>query len=114
MKMDRLSEPTNALAKTILTEVGFEDRLIGYRLRERSGPMPMTLYSFEEVVILLSDSGPRIEFNRLERWLRETMADDELADRIKLLIDRDRSDYEKSVCIRNLMLERLIQCKKIV
>jgi len=114
MNMERLSEPTTALATNILTEVGFEDRLFGYRLRERSGLMPITLYSFEEVVVLLSDSNPRIEFNRLERWLRETMGDKELADRINLLINKDTSDQKKSIRIRNLMIERLVQCKKIV
>jgi len=50
----------------------------------------------------------------LERWLRETMGDKELADRINLLINKDTSDQKKSIRIRNLMIERLVQCKKIV
>ncbi len=110
--MKGLSEPANELATRILAEVGFEDRLIGYRLKERSGLMSITLYSFEEVVVLLSDSNPRIDFNRLESWIRETMGDSELAGKVKQVIAVDTSGQDKSFLIRDLMIERLLQCKK--
>ena len=110
--MKTLSEPSQALAIRILDEVGFEDRLIGYRFRERSGMMPVTLYSFEEVVALLMDSNPRIDFSRLENWLRKPVKDYELAERVKQVADQDISDQEKSELIRNLMIKRLLQCKK--
>ena len=114
MTMEKLAEPTRDLAEKVLNEVGFEDRIIGYRLRERSGLMSITLYSFEEVVVLLYDSNPRIDFNRLEMWIRETMGDGELAGKVKQVIEKDISDQEKSFAIRDLMLERLLQCKKVV
>ena len=112
--MKTLSEPTQEMAISILTEVGFEDRLIGYRFRERSGMMPVTLYSFEEVVALLMDSNPRIDFSRLENWLRKAVKDSELAEKVKQVADQDISDQKKSELIRNLMLERLLQCKKSI
>jgi hypothetical protein len=112
--MERLSDPSRSLASRILAEVGFEERFMGYRLHERAGAMPMTLYSFEEVVGLLMDSHPRIDFNGLEKWIREVMGDDELSRRIRGLIDRDTSERDRSHRIRDLMIERLLQCKVVM
>ncbi len=111
--MDQLEEPAAELVSNVLSEVGFEDRLIGYRLRERSGMTAITLYSFEEVVVLLSDAHPRLDFSRLEKWLRETINDQELAVKIKQVMEQKASDQEKSLGIRDLMLKRLVQCRKI-
>ena len=97
-----------------MAEVGFEERLIGYRLRERSGPMSITPYSFEEVVGLLCDPHPRIDFNQLEVWIREVMGDEELAGKIKEVAREDISDQERAWRIRDLMGERLLQCKEVV
>jgi hypothetical protein len=108
--MANLSVPSEGLVSRILSEVGFEERIIGYRLRERTGPISITLYSFEEVVGLLNDTHPRIDFNRLEKWIREVMGDRELAGKIKKVIDEDGSDQERTFRIRNLMGERLLQC----
>jgi len=49
--MKKLKNPSRELAMKILSEVGFEDRLIGFSLRERTGPMPVVMYKFEEVVV---------------------------------------------------------------
>ena len=112
--MKRLSKPSKGLMKRLLNEVNFEERLIGYRLRQRTGPMPVTLYSFSEVVALLNDPHPRMDFNLLERWIRETMGDIELAGRIKEEIEKDCSNQEKSFLIRDLAGERFLQCRKIL
>lgn len=37
--MGRLSKPSKDLSSRIMTDVGFEERLIGYRLRARTGPL---------------------------------------------------------------------------
>ena len=110
--MGKLSEPSADLVSRVLNEVGFEDRLMGYRFRERTGPMSMTLYSFEEIVEFLNDPHPRIDFNRLEEWVREVMKDEELAGEINKIILRDDSDQKKSIQIRDMMGERLLQCIK--
>jgi hypothetical protein len=112
MKMGKLKDPSKDLATRILTEVDFEGRLNGFRLRERAGPVPVTLYSFEEVVSLLNDPHPRLDFNELEGWVRRTMGDTELADRIAETIRIGRSDQERALHIRKLMEERLNQCRK--
>ena len=108
--MEKLTFPSKALAARIVTEVGFEDRLMGYRLRERAGAMSIPLYSFEEVVGLLNEPHPRIDFNRLETWVRDTMGDVKLAGKIRDLLREDISDRDRSLRIRDLMALRLHQC----
>jgi hypothetical protein len=105
-----LESPTEALAGRILAEVGFEDRITGYRLRERTGIMTIRLYSFGEVVGLLNDPYPRLDFAGLQRWISETMGDPELAGKIGDAIQEDTSEQVRSIRIRDLMAQRLSQC----
>jgi len=112
--MANLSAPPKEVAARIVKEVGFEERIMGCRFRERSGPMAVTLYSFREVVVFLNDRFPLIDFERLEDWTRETMGDHELAERIGGIIKQDQSDQAKTIQIRELMAERLLQCESIV
>ncbi|MDY6935689.1 MAG: hypothetical protein SVZ03_15895 [Spirochaetota bacterium] len=112
--MGRLSKPSKDLSSRIMTDVGFEERLIGYRLRARTGPLSISLYSFREVVDLLNDPHPRIDFNYLRKWIKDTMGDDELSNEIEVMIQKDISNHEKSLLIRNKMEERLLQCQKIL
>src|SRR3989304_1792391 len=111
--MRKLKDPSRELVKRILTEVDFEDRLEGFSLRERSGPMPVTMYSFREVVSLLQEPYPRIDFIELEIWVRKTVDDPELADQIAEAIKKGHSDQERTHSIRDLMGERLKQCKRL-
>lgn len=110
--MEKLSEPEKSLRERVLKEVGFEERLIGYRMRERTGAIMVSLYSFEEVVHLLNDRFPQLNLKRLEEWVREVMGDEELAVRIKGAIEQKSNDRDRTQCIRILMGERLCQCKK--
>lgn len=112
--MNKLSKPSRDLSRRILSEVDFANRLIGFRLRERTGPILSSLYSFAEVLGLLCDPHPRIDFHRLLTWIREVMKDRELAFRVENVIGDDVSDQDKTLRIRNLMAERLIQCKKAI
>ena len=109
--MAKLGDPSRELAMRVLTEVDFERRLNGFILRERAGPVPITLYSFEEVVSLLNDRHPRLDFNELEGWVRETIRDAELAEQIAEVIEKGNNDQERTYSIRDLMEERLNQCR---
>ena len=71
--MKQLSEPTKELSLCILEEVSFDDRIMGFKFRERTGPMSVPLYSFKEVVYFLNDSFPRVDFAILETWIRNIM-----------------------------------------
>ena len=112
--MQNLSAPSKKTVSRILNEVEFQDRLIGSSLHERAGAMPISLYSFEEVFVLLNGRNPRIDFNQLETWIRNIMEDRELAARIKKVIEQEQSDRDKSLRIRDLMGLRLIQCRQAV
>jgi hypothetical protein len=110
--MERLSRPSGALARRVLTEVGFEDRLVGFRLRRRAGPDRVTLYSFREVVGFLTDDFPRMNIAGLAEWTRNAMGDGELADLIDAVNGEATNEREKLLRIRNLMGERLLQCER--
>jgi hypothetical protein len=110
MRTRKLSVPSDDLRKRILSEINFEDRLEGFSLRERSGPMPVTVYSFDEVVSLLADPHPRLDFRELEGWIRRVMGDTELAEKIAGAIQKGSNDRERTCLIRELMEERLNQC----
>jgi hypothetical protein len=111
MRMGKLEDPSRELATRILTEVDFEDRLCGFSLRERSGPIPVTMYSFEEVVSLLNDLYPRLDFRELEGWIRSVMGDTELAEQIAQAVKKGNNDQERTYLIRDLIEERLNQCR---
>jgi len=111
--MKELKAPSKELIKRILTEVDFEERLVGYLIRQRTGPTSITLYSFEEVVGLLCYPQPRINSIQLEEWIRVVMDDEELAEKIKEIIDKDISDQHKSLLVRDQMAMRLSQCNII-
>jgi hypothetical protein len=112
--MTKLGNPSSKLVMRVLTAVDFEHRLDGYRLRERAGALPVNMFSFEEVVSFLNDPYPRVAFDELEKWVRETMDDKELAEYIAETIRTGGSDGERSLHIEKLMTERLNQCKKLV
>jgi hypothetical protein len=114
MRVKNLKHPSQDMAKRILTEVSFEDRLHGFSLRERSGPVSVTMYSFEDVVSLFNSPYPCLDFNELEGWVRETMGDKELSEQIAKAVRTGRSDQDRSLRIKKLMEERLGQCKKLV
>ncbi len=111
--MKKLSEPSRELGAGILKKVPFENRFIGYRLGERHGAGRVISYSFQEVVNLLRGPMPRVDFDALQEWVREVMADGELAERMAAAVEEETNDRDRVVSIRNLMEERLVQCKKM-
>jgi len=110
--MKSFSEPSEDLARQALREVDFDNRLIGYWHRERQGAMPITMYSFEEVLAFFSDSFPEIDFAKLEIWVRDVIGDQELADRINEASNLDLAPVPKGNTIAELMFARLIQYKR--
>lgn len=110
--MQRLAEPDDSLVSRVLNEVGFEDRLIGYRVRRRAGPIRASMYSFEEVVHLLNDGFPCLNLQELAEWIGTVIKDAELSARIKEAIELHSNDRDRMLSIRILMGQRLCQCKK--
>lgn len=112
--MQTLSTPDEHLAARVLREVDFDQRLIGYRMRERTGPMPTSLYSFEEVVHLLGDKSPYVSVEQLEQWVETVTEDAELAAAMANVRQEETNDRDRMLRIKTLMGERLCQSKRAV
>jgi hypothetical protein len=56
----------------------------------------------------------REDFNELETWIRKTMRDKELADQIADAVRKENSDQNRSLHIKELLEERLDQCKRLI
>ncbi len=110
--MPELTPPDIKTVFKILSQVSFEDRLIGYRIGERSGTSRISLYSLQEVVDFLGYTFPQLDFKSLERWIRKVMGDDELGEGISKAIETESNDHDRTPRIRALLSERLAQCKK--
>jgi hypothetical protein len=110
--VQRLSEPDEQLVSRVLSEVEYEDRLIGYRMRERIGPIRVSVYSFEEAVHLLNDSFPCLNPENLIEWIEVVVKDEELAARIAEAVEQEGNDRDRMLRARALMGERLCQCRK--
>jgi hypothetical protein len=111
--MKPFQPPTKELAKRILGEVDFQDRLIGHRMRKRMGPVPVSLYSFGEVVGLLTEAFPQMDLDDLSMWVAEKIGDRELAWAIEEIGRKEMDDPEKLLHIRGLMAARLSQSRRV-
>ena len=112
--MHTLSTPDENLTARVLREVGFDQRLVGCRLRERTGPIQASLYSFEEVVHLLNDKCPYLIPERLQHWVETVTEDSELAAAIADAIQEETNDRDRMLRSKTLMEKRLCQCKRAV
>ena len=111
--MKPFQPPTKELATRILGEVDFQDRLIGHKMRMRMGPVPVSLYSFEQVVRFLIEDIPQIDLDDLEAWVGEKIGDKDLARAIGEIGRRDLDEPEKLLHVRGLMMARLGQSREI-
>ncbi len=109
--MKALQKPSPELAGRILSELEFKDRFQCYRLHKRAGFVPITCYSFEEILFYFLKESLQININKLAAWVSDALGDAELAERIGELDKAEISEEEKLVQIRDLMLIRLGQAK---
>ena len=111
--MKPFQPPTRELARRILGEVDFQDRLIGHKMRMRMGPVSVSLYSFEEVVRFLNEDIPQMDLDKLQMWVEEKIGDKALALAIEEIGRREMDEPEKLLHIRGLMMARLGQSRRI-
>ena len=109
-----LSEPSKKLATRLVTNVGFNERLLGYLVNWSTGPMQVTLYSFKEVVNFLQNTSARINPALLASWVREVQGDSELANRMEEAVKQGESDMARLELIKRAMELRLNQCLAIL
>lgn len=108
--MITLTPPDPTLTARVLGRVAYGQRLVGYRVRRRSGAIPMHLYSFREVVHLLNDKQPRIDLEQLCAWLDDAIGDRELSQQVSLVLREEKTNREQVLAIHGLMRRRLDQC----
>jgi len=111
--MEKLTTPSRDVALQLLEEVNFEDRLIGSILHLRAGVRIVSLYSLEEVFLLLKEPYPQIDMTQLENWIRTVIHDGELADSIRTVIREEAGTQATLPRIRDLLGWRLVQCKQV-
>ena len=110
--MENLKAPSRDVALQLLDEVDFKDRLMASTLHTRAGVRIVSLYSLEEVFLLLKEPYPQIDPAQLENWIRTVIQDGELADRIKT-VSREKAENQNILhAIRDLIGWRLIQCRQ--
>jgi hypothetical protein len=111
--MHELNVPVKDIALRILQEVDFDHRLVGGSLHQRAGTATVSLYSLEDVFVLLNAPCPRLDMQELAAWIRTCLLDDELADRIQAISARQGSDQEKFNQVRDFVGLRLVQCRQV-
>jgi len=111
--MENLKAPSRDVALQLLDEVDFKDRLMASALHTRAGIRIVSLYSLEEVFLLLKEPYPQIDPAQLENWIRTIIRDGALADRIKAVIQQEAGNQDILHTIRDLVGWRLIQCKQV-
>jgi hypothetical protein len=120
-----LSLPSISLAKRILAELGWEERIEGFFEAPMRGTLREFIFKFGDAVNLLradvsdpwsTNSGffGYFEFNELRGWIRDVFGDTELADAIGGVLAADKSLKEQIESIKHLMEQRLRQCEKIL
>lgn len=108
-----MKHPSKELAKRMLSEVDFDNRFIGSKLRERTGPVKITCYSFKELLELMQDRLPGVNLQNMEKWVKDVMGDEELASLIHSVEETEESYINKVGQVRKLMEERFEQCREV-
>ena len=124
--MTRLSKPSAMLAVTLLREIGFEERFVGVKMSPKVGNRLCSIYSFEEAVdffepnsleTLMGMGGGSalgyLDLSRLQGWVQEVFGDQELAEEMEKEIKKNKSYLDTARNVKQLMQQRLDQCKKI-
>jgi len=120
-----LRAPSEALARRILTEVGWEERLEGCFEAPMRGPVREFIYRFSDAANLLTADATDpwstssgvfgyFDFGELQAWVRDVFGDGELADRIAEIAAADCSLKERIERTKPLMDERLRQCRQLL
>ena len=124
--MTKLPEPSKDVATRILSEVDFDNRLIGFDMKPRAGNTPLSLYSFAEATNFLHVDGfdaltipgaggsvGYIDLAALQNWVNTVMGDKDLAEAIAETVKENESYHDQANAVKELLAERLHQCKEI-
>lgn len=126
-RMSRLSEVTEEMAVKLLSEVEFNKHLKGTKFHAMSGGLPVFMTKLEEVknflqagsmesLLTLGGGGiiNYLDWLKLKNWVADVFGDQELADAIGEEIEKGHSYINTIVPMRELVEERLQQCKDLL
>jgi len=122
--MATLPEPSRTLAARLLSELEYEEQLVGYDMSSTSGSTRRVLYSLQEVCDFMrmqGVDGPALrggsgiigylDFAELHKWIGDVLGDQDLAAAVSDLTANDGSYRDQLVAVRQLVSERLDQCR---
>ncbi len=125
--MSKLSQVTEELAAKLLSEVDFSQRLQGTRYHAMAGGMPVVFLQLQEAKdflhvgslqsLLTCGGGGTINYldwTKLKTWVAEIFGDHELAESIGKEIAKGKSFVETMGPMKELLEERLQQCKELL
>lgn len=122
--MGRLSEVTEEMAVKLLSGVEFSEHLKGTKFHAMSGGVPIFMRELQEAsdflqtgslgsLLTLGGGGTinYLDWTKLKNWVADVFGDQELADAIGEEIDKGNSYLNTISPIKELLEERLQQCK---
>lgn len=122
-----LPEPSPELAVKLLSEVGFEERLVGYEMSPATGQTPRSLYSLAEVArfvgvggaVELLTRGSQASIGYLDpeaviRWVETILGDAALASALRRKLAGCATYREKAGVVHELLQQRLAQCQAVL
>lgn len=125
--MTRLSNVNEKQAVKLMSEVDYGKHLQGSKITAMTGGIPVLIMSLQEVKeflyvgdpesLSLKGGGGRINYldlNELKIWTAEVFGDQELANAIDEEIEKGSSYVERIQPIKQLIEERLAQCKALL
>ncbi len=108
-----LPPPDRATAQRLLGTVGFEQRLVGYRLHQRLGAHPVDLYGVVDLLALLMLEHPQIHLVRLADWVAKEIGDPIMAERIALIERGPGCEHDRHRSLLRLVEARLMQAADV-
>ncbi len=120
-----LSPPSEFLARKILTEVSWGERIEGFFEAPMSGRQREYIFKFRDAANLLkadvsdpwsTNSGffGYFDFGELQAWIRDVFGDKELANATGEIIAAGASLKEQIESTKLLMNHRLAQCEEVL
>lgn len=110
--MKPLAQPTPELRARLTREVDFKDRLMAAELHQRAGIATVEVYSLDELFALLNSPHPMIDMAEMAGWCSTVLNDGELAGRIAAAAARDTNQHNRIMHVRDLVGQRLLQCRR--
>jgi hypothetical protein len=122
----QLSDISVEMAKKLMGEVEFKDRIIGTKMSGAGGNNRVSIYSLQEVaeflhadsIDVLMQMGKstisQINIPELIRWIADVYEDQELADAITEGISTADNYIGEINIIRSLIKERINQCEEVL